>query len=101
MKISSCFSIIGSVAWISLLLALPFNARALNELIFEDNFGRRLNERGMVLVDWEGQIANPAIRIFVRPPSDATFPASAVISGTESRLYFDLPSQATGSGPNK
>jgi hypothetical protein len=70
-------------------------------MIFEDNFRRRLNERGMVLVDWEGQIANPAIRVLVRPPSDATFPASAVISGTEPRLYFALPSQATGTGPSK
>jgi hypothetical protein len=39
----------------------------------------------MVLVD-SGRIANPAIRILVRPPSDA-FPASAVISGTEPRVY--------------
>lgn len=52
-------------------------------------------------MDWEGQIANPAIKIFVRPPSDATFPASAVISSTQTRLYFDLPSTATASGPGK
>src|SRR4029450_12375442 len=83
------------------LRALPPQVSPLNEMIFEDVFGRRLNEQGMVLVDWEGQIANPAIRILVRPPSDATFPASAVISGTEPRLYFDVPSQATASGPSK
>ena len=76
-------------------------AHALNEIVFEDIFARRLNERGMTLVDWEGQIANPAIRIFVRPPSDATFPASAVISSAQPRLYFDLPSQATATGPTK
>ena len=101
MKSSSLYSRVGTLAFFSWMLALAPQASALNEMIFEDIFGRRLNERGMVLVDWEGQIANPAIRIFVRPPSDATFPASAVISGTEPRLYFDLPSQATASGPSK
>jgi hypothetical protein len=83
------------------MLAFALRASALNEVIFEDIFGRRLNERGMGLVDWDGQIANPAIRILVRPPSDATFPASATISGTQPRLYFDLPSQATANGPSK
>jgi hypothetical protein len=42
------------------MLALASRASALDELVLEDVFGRRLNERGMVLVDWEGQIANPA-----------------------------------------
>ena len=55
----------------------------------------------MTLVDWEGQIANPAIKIFLRPPSDATFPATAVVSSMQPRLYFDLPSQATAGGPTK
>ena len=100
MRSSRAF-IAGRVAFIAWLLALAPQVSALNEMVFEDIFGRRLNEQGMVLVDWEGQIANPAIRIFVRPPSDATFPASAVISGTEARLYFDVPSQATASGPSK
>ena len=83
------------------LIALAPRASALNEIIFEDIFGRALNARGMVLVDWEGQIANPAIKIFVRPPSDATFPATAAISSTQPRLYFDLPSTATANGPAK
>ena len=82
-------------------LALASPASALNEIGFEDTFGRSLNTRGMTLVDWEGQIANPAIKIFVRPPSDAIFPATAVISSTQPRLYFDLPSTATATGPSK
>ena len=87
---------------VALLLALLAPcASALNEIGFEDIHGRTLNTRGMTLVDWEGQIANPAIKIFVRPPSDATFPATAVISSTQPRLYFDLPSAATATGPSK
>ena len=82
-------------------LGLAPRASALNEIGLEDLFGRSLNARGMVLVDWEGQIANPAIRVFVRPPSDAAFPATAVISATQPRLYFDLPSTATAAGPSK
>src|SRR4029453_17174759 len=100
MKYSS-HSRVKALVFFSCMLALALRASALNEVILEDIFGRRLNERGMVLVDWEGQIANPAIRIFVRPPSDATFPASATISGTGPRLSFDLPSQATAGGPSK
>lgn len=76
-------------------------ARSVSEITFEDIFGRRLNERGMVLVDWDGQIANPAVRIFIKPPSDATFPASAVISSTQPRLYFDLPATAVANGPSR
>ncbi len=82
-------------------LALAPRASALNPIGFEDIFGRSLSARGMTLVDWEGQIANPAIKIFLRPPSDATFPATAVISSTQPRLYFDLPSTATATGPSK
>src|ERR1044072_5046047 len=101
MKASSLLLTARFIVFCVCVIAFAPRASALNEIVFEDIFGRRLNERGMVLVDWEGQIANPAIRVLVRPPSDATFPASAVISGTEPRLYFDLPSQATASGPSK
>ncbi len=85
------------------LLFLIFVPRlhALNEIVVEDIHGRRLNEKGMTLVDWEGQIANPAIKVFIRPPSDATFPSTVVISAMQPRLYFDLPSNATATGPNK
>jgi hypothetical protein len=84
-----------------LALSSAPTARALDEIVFEDLFSRRLNERGMTLVDWEGQMANPLITIFVRPPSDATFPATATVTSTQPRLYFELPSQATATGPSK
>lgn len=67
----------------------------------EDIFGRTLNDHGMVLVDWEGYLANPAIRFFVVPPADARYPALVVIRTSEPRLYFDLPSTAGPDGPRK
>jgi hypothetical protein len=73
----------------------------LSEIVVQDIFGRRLNDYGLVLVDWEGYLANPAIKFFVIPPQNALFPASAVLTAGNDRLYFDLPSQAGAAGPAK
>ena len=72
-----------------------------DQLLFTDRFGRTINEFGLVLVDWEGHLANPAIEFFVHPPASATFPATTVLSGNGVRLYFDLPSQVSAAGPTK
>lgn len=101
MKSAHLPRLIGAVAISLSTNALQPTARSSSELVFEDAFNRRINEHGVQLVDWEGQIANPAIQINILPPSDATFPASVVISSTQPRLYFDLPSAATASGPSK
>jgi hypothetical protein len=77
-----------------------FSARGA-EVVIEDVFGRRLNEHGLILVDWEGQIANPAIKFFIVPPEDAAFPARAVLSSKEPRVYFNLPSEIGAQGPRK
>jgi hypothetical protein len=71
------------------------------DVVVEDVFGRRLNERGLVLVDWEGQIANPAIKFFVTPPEGAAFPARVVLTCKEPRVYFNLPSEIGPRGPRK
>ena len=65
-------------------------------VIFRDVFGREVNETGLVLVDWEGHIANPAMKYFVELPG-----ATATLSSGEPRLYFDLPSWAGPNGPTK
>jgi hypothetical protein len=70
-------------------------------LAVEDLFGRNVNRHGLVLVDWEGYMANPAIKFYLVPPPDAAFPARAVLRGSDSRLYFDLPSRAGPDGPRK
>ncbi len=70
-------------------------------IVVEDIFGRDLKDHGLTLVDWDGYLANPAIKFFVLPPSDAAFPGSAVLSANNQRLYFDLPSTVGANGPTK
>src|SRR5204863_2154728 len=71
------------------------------DLRVEDTFGRALNEHGLVLVDWEGYIANPAIKFFILPPPSARYPLSFVFRAREPRLCFDLPSTTGQDGPRK
>jgi len=70
-------------------------------VVVEDIFGRRLNEHGVVLVDWEGQLANPAIKFFIVPPADAAFPARAVLTCRQPLVYCNLPSEIGPRGPRK
>ncbi len=55
----------------------------------------------MTLIDWEGYIANPAVKFYLVPPSNAAFPAKAILSAREPRLHFDLPSEVGRDGPRK
>src|SRR5947209_9034030 len=91
--------IFGTIVGASLSVALT--ADALNEIVVSDVFGRRLNERQITLVDWDGQIENPAITVAIQPPADAAFPATALISSPEPRLYFDQPCNVGPTGPSK
>lgn len=66
---------------------------ALGDFVIEDMFGRRLNERGIVLVDWDGQIANPAVKLVIRPPANAAFPIQGLLTASHPRLYFNSASR--------
>jgi hypothetical protein len=72
-----------------------------DDIILEDIFDRSLKNAGIILVDWEGYMANPAIKFFIKPPADATFPATAVLTANGTRLYFDLPSEVGPNGATK
>lgn len=75
-----------------------------SSMIVRDIFGRSLNSSKVVLVDWEGQLANPAIRLQLVPPADAAFPATLQVSANGARLYFDIlntGSTVSSSGPFK
>jgi Putative Ig domain len=85
----------------ALVTAVVPAAAVAQEIVIEDVHGRVLNGRSIVLVDWDGFIANPAIKLFVRAPATVAFPASAVLSSSQPRLYFDLPSQFGANGPSK
>ncbi len=67
-----------------------------DQAIVRDMFGRVVNDTGIVLVDWEGHIANPAMKYSIELPG-----ATAILSSPESRLYFDLPSSTGANGPTK
>ena len=82
------------------LLGRPVSGQV-DSFTIEDIFGRTLNSRGITLVDWEGYLANPAIKVLVRPPLDVSFPLQAALSASGPRLYFDLPSTGGAAGPSK
>src|SRR5262249_53584194 len=66
-----------------------------------DIFGRPLNQHGITLVDWDGYLANPLIKIYLLPPIGAALPGSATLTANGARLYFDTPSSVSSNGPSK
>ncbi len=99
--------------WLSLLLCLqllPFfmspprvlaEIHSPDEVAVKDIWGRSLLDTPIVLVDWEGYIANPAIKLFVVPPANAVLPVATTLRANGVRLYFDLPGQVGPNGPSK
>jgi hypothetical protein len=81
--------------------AVPPGPKPPHGLRVVDIFGRPLQQHGPVLVDWEGYLANPAIKLRIQPPPDATYPARLVVRSEEPRLCFDLPGEAGPDGPIK
>ena len=79
--------------------ALCFTAAAQTGV--QDIFGRSLNQRGITLVDWEGYLANPLIKFYVFPPTNAVLPGAATLTVNGARLYFDSPSNVSASGPGR
>jgi putative Ig domain-containing protein len=67
----------------------------------EDVFGRSLDERGVALVDWDGYMANPLIKFYILPPTNAALPGSARLTANGARLYFDNPGSVSANGPVK
>ncbi|HRF59924.1 MAG TPA: Ig domain-containing protein [Fimbriimonadaceae bacterium] len=65
-----------------------------------DTFGRDIKTVGITLVDWEGYLANPAIRIEVRP-EQTYLPGRIRLSANSPFLAFDLFSETSPSGPSK
>jgi Putative Ig domain len=67
----------------------------------QDIFGRSVNQRGITLVDWDGYVANPLIKFYVLPPTNAALPGTATLTANGIRLYFDTPSTVSTNGPSK
>lgn len=87
------------------LLAVSPAARtsaAANDVQVVDKFGRNLASYGVDLVDWQGYIANPYVKLTVKAPSSASFPVTVTVKAQgSSRLMMDLPSTLSATGATK
>lgn len=90
-KVSMPFQrVVSTIIWsLALLPAGTGLQGSSSDLIVQDAWDRRVDGRGITLLDWEGQIANPAIKLRVLLPPEATFPAEVFVHGTSRRLHFD------------
>ncbi|MDB5274065.1 MAG: peptidase [Chitinophagaceae bacterium] len=71
------------------------------QVTVKDAFGRNLSGKTITLVDWEGYMANPAIKLTFTPPSA---PLTITVSANHPRLYFDVSSTSytpNSTGPSK
>lgn len=64
-----------------------------------DVFGRKLGRRPLVLPDWEGYMANPAIALSVRSAESASQPI--IVSADLPQVQFPLPSKTDLHGSSK
>lgn len=67
----------------------------------QDVFGRDVAEHGVTLVDWEGYLANPAIKLRIVPSERLYAPAKVTVTADGGRLMFDLYSEFGPRGPSK
>jgi len=80
------------LAGITLLMLSALHGGAQTRV--QDIFGRSLNTHGITLMDWDGYMANPLIKFYLLPPTNAVPPGSATLTADGARLYFG----GTGSG---
>jgi len=78
------------------------HAAAASEASVMDIYGRELNSYGIELVDWQGYIANPYVKLTVKPPAAAVYPVTITLQAQgSSRLMMDLPSTISAAGATK
>jgi hypothetical protein len=72
-----------------LLVAALFSTIGAGTLQVKDVFGRDVTARGVTLVEWGGQIANPAIYLSVSYPKNISYPADIYVHGDSPLIQFD------------
>lgn len=86
-------------------MLVPFLALAMAQsrppVALHDVFGRDLTKPGVTLVDWEGRIANPAIRLRLVPSEKLYLPARVRLTANHPRMMFNLWSEVSATGPSK
>jgi hypothetical protein len=89
--------------WFRAVLALTWllACRTEAQTVVQDIFGRTLNQHGITLVDWDGYMADPLLKFYFFPPTNAPLPGSATLTANGPRLYFDNPSSVSSNGPSK
>ncbi len=70
-------------------------------LTLVDRFGREFVGRDIELVDWDGQLANPALKLMLRVAAPVRLPLQVRLSASSPRLMFNLYSEVTAQGPRK
>jgi hypothetical protein len=80
------------------LLAVSLSARA--QVAVQDIFGRSLNQHGITLVDWDGYMANPLIKVYLFAPTNAALPGTLTLSADGPYLYLSTPSSVSSNGPS-
>ena len=95
-KLGTNWTMLASVA--ILLPALTLTGWAQTRV--QDIFGRSLKTHGITLVDWDGYMANPLIKIYLLPPTNAVLPGLVTLTANGARLYFDAPGIVSSNGPS-
>lgn len=67
--------------------------------VVRDRFDRVLNDYGVNLLDWQGYLANPYVRLRLQGPVDASYPVQLTMEARgSSRFMFDEPSTLSADG---
>jgi hypothetical protein len=71
---------------IGLAASLSLAAAAQTTLVVRDAFGRDVTTKGIVLLDWDGYMANPAVKLTVEAKWVSEYPVQIAVSSNCARL---------------
>ncbi|MFC5469583.1 LamG-like jellyroll fold domain-containing protein [Cohnella suwonensis] len=95
-----CVAVLGAIPFAGSPKAIE--AAAATDASVIDIFGREVNANGIDLVDWQGYLANPYVKLTVKPPTSAVYPVTITVNAQgSSRLMMDLPSTLSANGASK
>jgi hypothetical protein len=76
-------------AWSACLDQYPSHAEPLQSGgVVRDAFGRNIDSRGLLLVDWEGPMGNPETKIHIRSPADMPLPVKMFATIPDAPLVY-------------
>lgn len=87
--------------YLSLLLILAVFEGVGQNLKVLDRFDRDLVNKEIIIVDLEGYMANPVVKLTVVPDANVTLPLSLTVKASGPRFYFNTPSTTGANGPTK